>query len=91
HRIKLEEALEAVNLVPPMQVVGMDWISMDGAKQVIAALSSRNTSVMRFAENVHSACAASMAGRSRIKRLDLPSLSAPIVLETEVVEKFWSK
>ncbi|KAH9296252.1 hypothetical protein KI387_039840, partial [Taxus chinensis] len=88
HRLGLEEALTSVNLVPPLQDAGMDGISLDEAKRVIAALSTNNSTLMKFVEDIHNACAARVAGGSRIKCLDLPGLSSPILLETEVMAKF---
>ncbi|KAH9304458.1 hypothetical protein KI387_008862, partial [Taxus chinensis] len=47
-RVQLEEAIEGVNFVPPIQVVRADGLSLEEAHRVISALSIRIAELMKF-------------------------------------------
>ncbi|KAH9311894.1 hypothetical protein KI387_026929, partial [Taxus chinensis] len=80
--------LKKVKFIPPIQVAGNEGLSVEEARRVITDLSFRNAELMHFAVEVHRACSVGTKGVSMVKNLDFPGLSVPIMVETEVVERF---
>ncbi|KAH9314454.1 hypothetical protein KI387_023081, partial [Taxus chinensis] len=64
---------------------------IEEARRVIVVLSARNVELMKFASNVHGACSAKLSEGSRLKKLALPELSAPVVFAFEGVATFRRK
>ncbi|KAH9321662.1 hypothetical protein KI387_016301, partial [Taxus chinensis] len=85
HRVNLVETLtdfDREHLFPVEE-----WVvqSLVEARRVVATLSARNVELMKFASDVHGTCVASSLSGCRIKKLDLPGLSAPMAMESEGV------
>ncbi|KAH9329924.1 hypothetical protein KI387_002032, partial [Taxus chinensis] len=59
--------------------------AMEEARRVIAVLFARNVVLMKFASDVHEACSTGIFEGRMLEKLDLPELSAPVVLESEGV------
>ncbi|KAH9313571.1 hypothetical protein KI387_022198, partial [Taxus chinensis] len=79
HRVNLVKALEEYGRGCPLPAAVREGLALAEAKLVIAELSARNSVLMRFASDVHSACVEGLGEGHRFEKLDLPGLSALVV------------
>ncbi|KAH9303436.1 hypothetical protein KI387_015019, partial [Taxus chinensis] len=87
-RDRLEEALEGVNFVPPIQAARDDDLTLEEARRVITPLSIMNTELMKFSSEVHDACVAGFPEGFRFKTLDVPGLATPMLVDAEATHLF---
>ncbi|KAH9293639.1 hypothetical protein KI387_041159, partial [Taxus chinensis] len=79
HRLNLVKALEEYGRGCPLPAVVREGLALAEAKLVIVELSARNSMLMHFASDVHSACVEGLGEGHHLEKLDLPGLSAPVV------------
>ncbi|KAH9319836.1 hypothetical protein KI387_021605, partial [Taxus chinensis] len=82
HPTNLMEALDEFGRAQPLVGMVQEGQALEEARRVIAELLARNVVLLKFAEEVHVACAEGLSEGRRLEKLDLPGLLAPVFADS---------